>query len=105
MFYPESGFDHCPIPDPEGKKAPYPGADLFLYTVKAINKFCLLIPDPTIAPSRIRGVKKHRIPDPEHWLQLSSFSPLSAIFVISFFVNGIPVKHVFFKTYVGCFWL
>jgi hypothetical protein len=22
------------------------------------------IPDPTIAPSRIRGVKKHRIPDP-----------------------------------------
>jgi hypothetical protein len=22
-------------------------------------------PDPTIAPSRIRGVKKHRIPDPE----------------------------------------
>jgi hypothetical protein len=21
-------------------------------------------PDPTIAPSRIRGVKKHRIPDP-----------------------------------------
>jgi hypothetical protein len=23
-------------------------------------------PDPTIVPSRIRGVKKHRIPDPQH---------------------------------------
>jgi hypothetical protein len=46
------------IPDPGGKKAPDPGSDLFF--IKAINKFCLLIPDPdpTIAPSRIR------IPDP-----------------------------------------
>jgi hypothetical protein len=37
------------------------------FCIKAINKFCLLIPDPdpTIAPSRIRGVKKHRIPDPD----------------------------------------
>jgi hypothetical protein len=25
------------------------------------------IPDPTIAPSRIRGVKKHRIPDPTYF--------------------------------------
>jgi hypothetical protein len=24
-------------------------------------------PDPTIAPSRIRGVKKHRIPDPTYF--------------------------------------
>jgi hypothetical protein len=37
MFYPGSGSDHCSIPDP----------------------------DPTIAPSRIRGVKKNRIPDPD----------------------------------------
>jgi hypothetical protein len=40
-------------------KAPDPGSDLFFF-IKAINKFCMLIPDPdpTIAPSRIR------IPDP-----------------------------------------
>jgi hypothetical protein len=31
--------------------------DLTYFCIKAINKFCLLIPDPTIAPSRI--------PDPD----------------------------------------
>jgi hypothetical protein len=51
MFYPGSGLDHCSIPDPGGKKAPDPT----YFCIKAINKFCLLIPDldPTIAPSRI----------------------------------------------------
>jgi hypothetical protein len=43
------------ILDPGGKKAPDPGSDLFFF-IKAINKLCLLIPDPdpTIAPSWIR---------------------------------------------------
>jgi hypothetical protein len=30
-FIPDPGSDHCYIPDPEGKKAPDPGSDLFLY--------------------------------------------------------------------------
>jgi hypothetical protein len=44
------------------------------FCIKAINKFCLLIPDPdpTIAPNRIPEVKKHRIPDPEHCLPVMS---------------------------------
>jgi hypothetical protein len=41
------------------------------FCIKAINKFCLLIPnpDPTIAPSRIPdpGGKKAPDPDPQHW--------------------------------------
>jgi hypothetical protein len=68
MFYPGSGSDHCSIPDPDPgswiqglKKHRIP--DPTYFCIKAINKFCLLIPDPdpTIAPSRIRWVKKHRI--------------------------------------------
>jgi hypothetical protein len=71
MFYP--GSDHCSIPDPGGKKAPDPGSNLFF--IKAINKFCFLIPDPdpTIAPSRIPdpGGKKAPDPDPQHCSQVS----------------------------------
>jgi hypothetical protein len=41
------------------------------FCIKAIDKFCLLIPDPdpTIAPSRIPdpGDKKVPDPDPQHW--------------------------------------
>jgi hypothetical protein len=88
MFYPGSGSDHCSIPDPDPgsrirgvKKHWIP--DPTYFCIKAINKFCLLIPvpDPTIAPPgpRILGVKKHRIPDPDpqHWLT----SIKSAIFI------------------------
>jgi hypothetical protein len=73
MFYPGSRSDHWSIPDPDPgsrirgvKKHRIPDPTSFF--IKAINTFCLLIPDPdlTIAPSRIRildpGGKK--APDP-----------------------------------------
>jgi hypothetical protein len=58
LLHPGSG-SRIRIPDPGGKKAPDPE----YFCIKSSNKFCLLIPDPdpTIAQSRIRGVKKHRI--------------------------------------------
>jgi hypothetical protein len=42
-------------------------------------------PDPTIAPSRIRGVKKHRIPDPDpqHWIPVTFFKLLQALLSFS----------------------
>jgi hypothetical protein len=64
MFYPGSRIRIRPLLHPGSqirgvKKHRIP--DPTFFCIKAINKFCLLIPDPTIAPSRIRGVKKHRI--------------------------------------------
>jgi hypothetical protein len=56
------------IPDPRGKKAPDPGSDLFflqiLFTYPGSGSDHCSIPDPR-SRSRIRGVKKHRIPDPD----------------------------------------
>jgi hypothetical protein len=74
------------IPDPGGKKAPDPGSRIR----PLFYKFCLLIPDPgsriRIRPllhpgsgSRIRGVKKHRIPDPTSFLQILFTYPRSRI--------------------------
>jgi hypothetical protein len=64
---PGSGSDHYSIPDPDPGSEVIP--DPTYFGIKAINKFCLLIPDPdpTSAPSRIQdpGGKKHRIPDPD----------------------------------------
>jgi hypothetical protein len=61
---------------PGGKKAPDPGSDLFLY--KGYYQILLIAfikknrsdPGSCIKASRIRGVKKHRIPDPDpqHWI-------------------------------------
>jgi hypothetical protein len=42
MFYP--GSDHCSTPDPGGKKHRIP--DPTYFCIKAINKFCFLIPAP-----------------------------------------------------------
>jgi hypothetical protein len=57
MFYPGSrirGVKKHRIPDPTS------------FCIKAINKFCLLIPDPdpTIAPSRIPDPGGKKAPDP-----------------------------------------
>jgi hypothetical protein len=71
MFYPRSRIRIRPllhpgfgsrIPDPGGKKAPDPT----YFCIKAIHKFCLLIPDPdpTIAPSRIPDPGGKKAPDP-----------------------------------------
>jgi hypothetical protein len=80
MFYPGSRIRIRPLLHPGSgsrirgvKKHRIP--DPTYFCIKAINKFCLLIPDPTIAPSRIPdpGGKKHRIPDPDpqHWAAIS----------------------------------
>jgi hypothetical protein len=62
MFYP--GSDHCSIPDPGGKK--HRILDPTYFCIKAIIKFCLLIPDldPTIAPFRIPDPGSKKAPDP-----------------------------------------
>jgi predicted Zn-ribbon and HTH transcriptional regulator len=62
-FFPDSDPTIAPSRILGVKKHQIP--DPTYFCIKAINKFCLLIPDPIIAPSRIRGVKKHRIPDPD----------------------------------------
>jgi hypothetical protein len=56
----------CFIPDPDHTIAPsrIRIPDPTYFCIKAINKFCLLIPDPTIAPSRIPDPGGKKASDP-----------------------------------------
>jgi hypothetical protein len=78
MFYPGSGSDHFLIPDPD-LNIFYPGSYMkikmqtyFLLASYAFRSKVLVlvivkeIQDQEKNSSRIQGVKKHRIPDPQH---------------------------------------
>jgi hypothetical protein len=84
---PGSGSDHCSIldPDPGGKKARIP--DQTYFCIKAIIKFCLLIPDP--------GSDHCSIPDPDPGGKKAPDPGSATLLLLSSYRYGIILKgHV-----------